>query len=105
MIMSTDKTLQSDVQSELDWEPRVNAAHIGVSARAGVVTLTGHVETNAEKNAAEKAAWRVKGVKGIVEELEVRLPNGIKRSDEQIAEAALSRMSWDISIPNNAITA
>jgi BON domain len=100
--MSTDKTLQSDVQCELDWEPRVNAAHIGVSARAGVVTLTGHVETNAEKNAAEKAAWRVKG---IVEELEVRLPNGIKRSDEQIAEAALSRMSWDISIPNNAITA
>ena len=102
--MSTDKTLQNDVQSELDWEPRVNAANIGVSAHAGVVTLTGHVENYAEKNAAEKAAWRVKGVKGIAEELEVRLPNSIKRSDEQIAEAALSRMSWDVSIPNNSIT-
>lgn len=102
--MSTDKTLQNDVQSELNWEPRVNAAHIGVSAHAGVVTLTGYVENYAEKNAAEKAAWRVKGVKGIAEELEVRLPNSIKRSDEQIAEAALSRMSWDVSIPNNSIT-
>jgi osmotically-inducible protein OsmY len=103
MIMSTDKTLQNDVLSELDWEPRVNAAHIGVSATAGVVTLTGHVENYAEKNAAEKAAWRVKGVKGIAEELEVRLPNGIKRSDDEIAEAALSRMSWDVSIPTNAV--
>ena len=102
--MSTDKTLQNDVQSELNWEPRVNAAHIGVSAHAGVVTLTGYVENYAEKNAAEKAAWRVKGVKGIAEELEVRLPNSIKRSDEQIAEAALSRMSWDVSIPNNSIS-
>lgn len=102
--MSNDKTLQEDVQAELDWEPRVNAAHIGVSAKAGVVTLSGHVENYAEKSAAETAAWRVKGVKGLAEELEVRLPNSIKRSDEQIAEAALSRMAWDVSIPDNSVS-
>jgi osmotically-inducible protein OsmY len=104
MIMSHDKALQDDVLAELDWEPRVNAAHIGVSAKAGVVTLTGHVENYAEKSAAEAAAWRVKGVKGLAEEIEVRLPNSIKRNDEAIAAAAISRLSWDVSIPEDSVS-
>ncbi len=102
--MSHDKTLQNEVLAELDWEPAVNAAHIGVSAKAGVVTLTGHVENYTEKSAAEAAAWRVKGVKGIAEEIAVRLPNSIKRSDEEIAEAAISRLSWDVSIPKDSVS-
>jgi osmotically-inducible protein OsmY len=102
--MSQDKILRDDVLAELDWEPRVNASHIGVSANAGVVTLTGHVENYTEKSAAEAATWRVKGVKGLAEEIIVRLPNSINRSDEDIAEAAVSRLSWDVSIPKNSVS-
>ncbi len=102
--MKTDKTLQDDVLAELNWEPGINAAHIGVTAKAGVVTLDGHVENYTEKSAAEAAAWRVRGVKGIAEEIKVRLPDSIKRTDEEIAEAALSRLSWDVSVPRDAVS-
>ena len=102
--MSHDKTLQTEVLAELDWEPAVNAAHIGVSAQAGVVTLTGHVENYAEKSAAEAAAWRVKGVKGIAEEIAVRLPNSTKRNDEEIVAAVINRLSWDVSIPKDSVS-
>ena len=70
--MVDDRTLQTMVQDELDWEPQVNSAHIGVFARDGVVTLTGFVSSYAEKRAAERAARRVKGVKALAEEVEVQ---------------------------------
>lgn len=101
--MTNDSQLQQSVQAELKWEPSVTAAHIGVTAHAGVVTLTGHVETYPEKHAAEMAAIRVKGVKAVAEELEVRLPFETKRSDEAIAAAAIERLSWDVSIPKDAV--
>ena len=101
--MSNDNQLQQAVQAELRWEPSVTAAHIGVTAHGGVVTLTGHVETYPEKHAAEMAATRVKGVKAVAEELEVRLPFETKRSDEAIAGAAIERLSWDVSIPKDAV--
>jgi hypothetical protein len=66
--------LQQDVLDELEFEPRVNAAHIGVVAKGGVVALTGFVTGYAEKFAAEAAARRVRGAKAIAEEIEVRLP-------------------------------
>src|ERR1700677_121506 len=78
--MNHDTELQQAVQAELSWEPSVIAAHIGVAANAGVVTLTGHVETYASKFAAETATRRVKGVKAVAEEIEVKLPYDIKRT-------------------------
>ena len=102
--MSTyDTDLQRAVMAELNWEPGVSAAHIGVTAKNGVVTLSGHVESFLERLAAENAASRVKGVKGIAEEIEVRLPFDIKRSDDDIAGAALDRLSWNASLPKDAI--
>ena len=101
--MTSDNQLQQSVQAELNWEPSVTAAHIGVTARSGVVTLTGHVETYPEKHAAELAAARVKGVKAVAEEIEVRLPFATKRSDDTIAAAAIERLSWDVSIPKDAV--
>ena len=101
--MINDSQLQKAVQAELEWEPSVTAAHIGVAAQSGVVTLTGHVETYPEKHAAEMAATRVKGVKAVAEELEVRLPFETKRSDEAIAAVAIERLSWDVSIPKDAV--
>ncbi len=71
--MFDDKLLQQSVQTELDWDPSVYAAHIGVTANAGVVILTGHVGNFVEKHAAEMAARRVKNVNAVAEEIEVRL--------------------------------
>ena len=101
--MTQDRQLQEAVLAEFEWEPSVTAAHIGVIAKNGVVTLTGHVSNYMQKRAAEKAAARVKGVKGVVEELKVNLISGMVRSDENIANAALDRLAWDVSVPADAI--
>lgn len=101
--MSNDAQLKQAVLDELKWEPSVNAAHIGVTAEGGVISLMGHVESYGEKLAAETAAGRVRGVKGIAEEIEVKLPFSVERGDDDIASAALSRLAWDASIPKDAI--
>ena len=101
--MTQDRQLQEAVLAEFEWEPSVTAAHIGVIAKNGVVTLTGHVSNYMQKHAAEKAAARVKGVKGVVEELKVNLLSGMVRGDENIANAALDRLAWDVSVPADAI--
>ena len=102
-MMSDDKNLQQAVLDQLNWEPSVNAADIGVTAKSGVVTLMGHVESYPEKAAAERAARRVKCVKAVAEELEVRLPFSFKRGDEEIAAAAISRLKGNWSVPTDAI--
>jgi osmotically-inducible protein OsmY len=100
--MSHDRELQQAVLAELNWEPSVTAAHIGVTANAGVVTMTGHVESFSEKAGAEQAVRRVRGVKGVAENLEVRLPFEHQRGDDDIAAAALERLAWNASIPRDA---
>ena len=99
--MSQDNQLQKNVMAELNWEPSIVAAHIGVMANDGVVTLTGHVTSFAEKYAAERAASRVKGVKAVAEEIEVKLPFDSKREDDEIAAAALERLAWDTFVPKD----
>ena len=89
--------------AELGWEPSIDAAHVGVAANAGVVTLTGHVRSFAQKVAAERAAARVKGVRVVAEEIEVKLPYDIRRGDEDIAGAAIVRLAWDLSVPADAV--
>ncbi|MEX1277661.1 MAG: BON domain-containing protein, partial [Chloroflexota bacterium] len=99
-----DKQIQQAVIDELDWEPSVDAGHIGVTASDGVVTLSGHVPTYWEKRAAERAARRVKGVKAIVEEIEVRLRGENRGADDTIAERALQRLASDAAVPKDRIT-
>ena len=101
--MSQDKELQESVMVELGWEPSIDAADIDVTAHAGVVTLTGHVQNFAQKVAAERATVRVKGVKAVVEQIEVKLSHDIERSDENIARAAIERLVWDSSVPPDTI--
>lgn len=98
-----DKTLRQSIIDELDFEPAIDAADIGVAVENGVVTLTGHVESYAEKIAAETAVKRVKGVHGIAQAIEVRLPFGAQTSDDQIAQRALSLLAWNGNIPKDAI--
>ncbi len=101
--MSHDNELTSAVLAELKWEPSVEASHVGVAAKNGVVTLVGHVGSFVEKQAAETAASRVKGVRAIAEEIEVRLPFNVKHDDEAIAAAAVSRIAWNSSIPKDMV--
>jgi len=101
--MSDDKHLKQAVLDELKWEPSVNAAHIGVTTKDGVVTLMGSVETYAEKHAAETATLRVKDVKAVAEEIEVKLPFGVKHGDTEIAAAAVDRLAWNVSVPKDAV--
>jgi osmotically-inducible protein OsmY len=99
----TDNELQQDVIRELQWEPSVNAAHIGVAAKNGVVTLTGHVDTYAEKYAAENAAKRVLGVRAVANELDVKLADSSKRTDQDIAIDAVNALKRNTLVPDDKI--
>jgi hypothetical protein len=101
--MRSDSDLQRDVLAELEWEPSVTAAHIGVTAKDGVVTLRGDVPSYSERYAAERAAKRVYGVKAVVNELEVHLPGGNRRTDEDIAQAAINALKLNVSVPDDKI--
>lgn len=98
-----DWKLRKDVMDELDFEPSIDSAAIGVSAKAGVVTLSGHVPNYAQKIAAERAARRVKGVKAIALEIEVRYPDQAKTADDEIAKRALDILRWDALVPPGAV--
>jgi osmotically-inducible protein OsmY len=101
--MKTDTELQRDVLEQLKWEPSVNAAHIGVAVKDGVVTLTGHVPSYAEKYGAEKAAKRVYGVRAVANELDVKLPGSSQRTDEDIAQACVSALKSSYSVPQDKV--
>jgi len=98
-----DNDLKQAVLAELNWEPAVNAAHIGVTANAGVVTLLGHVESFFEKHEVEVATLRMRGVKAVIMEIEVKLPFDMTRGDDDIAAAAIDRLGWDVSVPHDVI--
>ena len=94
--MKTDTDLQQDVIDELVWEPGIDAAAIGVAVEDGVVTVTGHVPSFAEKWTAEYVAKHVAGVRGVANEIMVQLPGTSARSDADIARAALNALEWDV---------
>jgi len=98
-----DKILRQFIIDELDFEPSIDAANIGVAVEKGVVTLTGHVASYAEKIAAERAVRRVKGVQAIAQEVEVHYPDQAKRSDDEIAHSALDILKWSVQIPADSI--
>jgi osmotically-inducible protein OsmY len=99
-----DKTLRQDIIDELDFDPSVHSSNsIGVAVENGVVTLTGHASSYAEKLAAERAVRRVAGVRAVAEEIEVRYPSEKKTADDQIAERALKVMAWDARVPEDAV--
>lgn len=101
--MNEDAILQQRVIDELQFDPSLEAAHIGVSVRNGVVALSGHVESFVEKAAAERAARRVRGVKAVAQEIEVRLPGDRKTDDDEIAARAIKLLEWDVAVPHAAI--
>lgn len=98
-----DRQLRQDVIDELDFEPSIESADIGVAAENGIVTLTGHVPTYAQKLAAERAVWRVAGVKAIAQEIQVRIPGDKQHGDDEIAQRAVNILAWNTAVPGDRI--
>jgi osmotically-inducible protein OsmY len=99
----TDEDIQREVLDELRWEPRVRPNEIGVAVKDGIVTLTGWVDSYQKRWAAEEAAHRVRGVKAVANDIEVRLPVGAERTDADIAAAAVRALEWDAMLPIDRI--
>ena len=102
--MKNNAELQKDVQDAIKWEPLLNAAEVGVTAKDGVVTLTGVVDSYTKKTEAEDAAKNVAGVKAVVEKLEVKFSNGFgKKDDNEIANEVVNAFKWNWRIPNDKV--
>ena len=99
--LMNDTTLADAVRTELQWDPKVDPAHIGVSAVDGAVTLTGYVASFPQEHAAVRAAERVHGVRAVADELDVKLPTSLKRNDSDIAEEISREREWNAQIPES----
>jgi len=99
----SNKDLRKQVLDELDWEPSIDSADLGVAVKEGVVTLSGHVPSYAQKRTAERAVLRLSGVKGIANEIEVRLPSDHKRSDADLAQTAIDALERNVQIPMDTL--
>ncbi|MCW5299194.1 BON domain-containing protein [Herbaspirillum lusitanum] len=101
--MKTDFQIKQDVADELAWDAAVNDNEIGVEVRDGIVTLTGNLDSYAEKYAAEKAAQRVAGVKGLAVEIDVVLPGSSCRTDADIVRTASHGLEWNALVPKDSV--
>ncbi len=102
-IIRSDEQIQNDVMFELKWDPRIHPNEVGVAVKGGMVTLMGTVDSFTKHWAAEEAARRVRSVKAVVNEIEVKLPVTEERSDEDIAAAAIQALEWDAAVPSDRI--
>ena len=100
----TNNELKQHVQRALDWEPIVDDKDVGIAVDDGVVTLRGTVRSYAEKYAAERTALRVYGVKGVANDLDVRLAGDYVRSDTEIAQGAVAALAWNTLVPKDHVT-
>jgi osmotically-inducible protein OsmY len=102
-VMKSDAELQRDVLDELKWEPSLDAAHIGVAVKDGIVTLSGHVTSYVERFSAENAAKRVYGVTAVANEIDVKLAGSSQRTDSDIAAAAVSALKSSLVVPKEKV--
>ncbi len=101
--MKTDPQIQKEVLRELGWDPRVDETEVGVQVDYGVVTLTGTVSSWAKRLAAQEAAHRVAGVLDVANDVEVRVPGDLARTDTEIAHAVRHALEWDVLVPEARI--
>lgn len=101
--MKEDIDLQNDVQAAIKWEPLLNISDIGVTAKDGVITLTGIVDSYAKKTEIENAAKSVKGVKAVVEKIEIKFGTWGIKGDNEIATEILNTFKWNWSVPSDKV--
>ncbi|HEX6641273.1 MAG TPA: BON domain-containing protein [Thermoanaerobaculia bacterium] len=98
-----DIELRKDVVDELEWDPSIDARTIGVAIENGIIALTGHVDSYADKTNAEKIVKRVHGVQGVANDLEVKLSTSFERDDVDIARSAVNALEWNVSVPKDRV--
>ena len=103
-LIHSDDEIQEDVIAELAFEARVRSTDIGVRVQDGIVTLFGSVSSYAAREAAQEAAQRVRGVRAVANDVEVRLADSDQRTDEDIARAAALALQWDVHVPEESIS-
>jgi len=101
--MRANEDVREDVLEELEWAAGLDESAIRVAVEGGVVTLTGHVPSWIEKRKAEGAVKKVAGVRGVANDVEVRVPGSLERDDTDLVEAALAALRWDYSVPHERI--
>jgi osmotically-inducible protein OsmY len=101
--MKSDAQIQKEVMAELNWQPILNAAQIGVAVHEGVVTLTGIVDSYRKKLTAENAAKKVSGVKAVAEDIQVGASPSYNKTDTEIAEAVLNALKWHTAVVEDRI--
>lgn len=101
--MKSDSALRQDILDELDFEPAIDPNDIGVAVEDGIVSLSGHVPSYPQKMIVERVVSRVKGVKGLAEEIEVRFPGSIGVSDDEIAKRAVDVLEWSTLVPDDRV--
>ena len=100
----SDTQIHHDVLEELKWDSRVDETEVGVQVDGGVVTLTGTVTSWAKRLAAQEAARRVMGVLDVANDIKVKVPGGLARTDTEIAQAVRRTLEWDVFVPEEQIT-
>ncbi len=101
--MKTDSEIKQDILDELAWQPNIDETQIGVIVEDGVVILTGVVDEFIKKVEAKKAVKLVAGVKAVAEDIEVRYADDYKKSDKEIAKAAVNILEWNASVPKEKV--
>src|ERR1700759_4842869 len=101
----SDEVIQREVLAELKWDARVSPTEVGGSVKDQGVSLTGWVDSYLKRWAAERAARRVRGVKAVANDLEVRLPGSSERTDAEIARAVVYALEWDAGVPVDKVEA
>jgi osmotically-inducible protein OsmY len=101
--MRTDSEVKRDVQEELIYDADVESIDIGISVKNGVVSLTGFVSSYAQKLQAEADAKRVSGVKGVANDIEVRLDSTDSRPDPQIARDVVAQLKFELPLSHASI--
>ena len=101
--MKKNEDLQTDVQDAIRWEPLLKTAEISVTAKDGVITLTGIVDSYAKKLEAEEAAKNVKGVKNVIEKIEIQFEGTGKKGDNEISYEVLNALKWNLQVPYDKV--
>lgn len=101
--MKTDRQLKHDIEAELEWDPAIQAPHVGVAVDGGVVVISGHFGSHAQRHAVERAVQRVAGVRAIAVEADVKLEPQHQCSDAEIAAAIETAFHWHAQIPSDRV--
>lgn len=98
-----DLSLRNAILDELEFQPEIDATSIGVAVDGGVVTLTGHVSSYAQKISVERSVKSLKGVRAVAEEIQIRPEKGAGTADDTIASRALKIINWSSDVPEGDI--